>query len=173
MYLIIKCILNIHACGPQWAAVSTYLPKVRVRLSNYEAKVYSHHLLMRVPPQCQNTRPPALSRRSSAIHGNSPSLVSSPPRTKAESPERPHWSLAGTQRGLELLVWSVLSVASSDSEGSAARQHTLRSCLLHTCLELETKVHTKGRNHGEGPYLGLRLVESTIVGAFSIIVKSS
>ena len=27
-------------------------------------------------------------------------------------------------------------------------------------VELETKVHPKLRNHGEGPYLGLLLVES-------------
>ena len=27
-------------------------------------------------------------------------------------------------------------------------------------LELEAKVHPKVRNHGEGPYLGLLLVES-------------
>ena len=27
-------------------------------------------------------------------------------------------------------------------------------------VELQTKVHTKVRNHGEGPYKGLLLVES-------------
>ena len=27
-------------------------------------------------------------------------------------------------------------------------------------LELETKVHPRGRNHGEGPYQGLLIVES-------------
>ena len=33
--------------------------------------------------------------------------------------------------------------------------------VMQTCvLELETKVHTKVRNHGEGPYEGLLLVES-------------
>ena len=29
-----------------------------------------------------------------------------------------------------------------------------------TLLELETKVHRKVRNHGEGPYLSLLLIES-------------
>ena len=29
------------------------------------------------------------------------------------------------------------------------------------CLELQTKVHTNVRNHGDGPYLGLLLVESS------------
>ena len=38
---------------------------------------------------------------------------------------------------------------------------TRASPLPPTCpLELETKVHPKIRNHGEGPYQGLLLVES-------------
>ena len=59
------------------------------------------------------------------------------------------------------------------------------------CLELQTKVHTKVRNHGDGPYLGLLLAESSYyhfhillllsligtlsarrIGAFSMSVKS-
>ena len=53
-------------------------------------------------------------------------------------------------------------------------------CLCMYAVELETEVHTKVRNHGEGPYKGLLLVESgyyhfhieALVGAFSVIVKT-
>ena len=43
------------------------------------------------------------------------------------------------------------------------RLRGLNVAVLHhgtTALELETKVHPKVRNHGEGPYQGLLLVES-------------
>ena len=46
------------------------------------------------------------------------------------------------------------------ADDGAGRRRLVFLCGGEYRVELQTKVHTKVRNHGEGPYLGLVLVES-------------
>ena len=59
-----------------------------------------------------------------------------------------------TRAGLGAGAGVSVSLIAADDEGAVLI--TARGY----CLELETKVHSKVCNHGEGPYYGLLLVES-------------